>query len=91
MDCMSCLGRLVQLSAMEAEHCEMLVIAFGTRETMASCTRVKLPGLAGLPYALYVYMPDLFGDLLANVYCNWQQNGRIGSDAMAEKRPKWGR
>ena len=46
---------------------------------MKGCVRDKSPGLDGLPYELYVQMPDLFGDLLADVYCNWQQNGRIPS------------
>lgn len=41
------------------------MIAFEVREAMIVCTSGKSPGVGGLPYKLYVFMPDLFGDLLA--------------------------
>ncbi|XP_014785363.1 uncharacterized protein LOC106880069 [Octopus bimaculoides] len=48
-------------------------------DAMSSCTRERSLGFDGRPFVLYLHMPDLFSDLLADIYHNWQQNGRIFS------------
>ena len=68
-----------RLSDMDAEFCEMPITAEEIRDAMTGCAGEKSPGLDGLPYEFYYHLPDLFGGLLADVYCNWQQNGRIPS------------
>lgn len=35
----------------------------------------KASRLDGLPYKVYKSIPDLLGQLLAEVYINWKQNG----------------
>ncbi|WP_347046857.1 hypothetical protein, partial [Escherichia coli] len=71
----SYLDGMPRLSARDVEFCEMPITAKDIREALTSCTRERSPGLDGLPFELYIYMPDLFGELLRDVYCNWQQNG----------------
>lgn len=44
------------------------------QNAMMHCTGRKLPGVDDLLDKLYYYMPNLFGDLLADIYCNRQQN-----------------
>jgi hypothetical protein len=73
------LDGMPRLSDMDAEFCEMPITAEEIRNAMTGCAREKSPGLDGLPYEFYYHLPDLFGGLLADVYCNWQQNGRIPS------------
>lgn len=90
----SYLDGLLRLSAKEAEHCERPTTAFEKREVMASYTRGKPLGLDGHSCNLHACMQDLFGDLLTNVYCNWQENGRTpilpSSGGVAEKRSEQG-
>ncbi len=79
LDFSAYLNGLPRLSAVDAESCEKPITADEIRMAVSGCAKNKSPGLDGLPYELYTNMPDLFGDLLADVYCNWQQNGRIPS------------
>lgn len=51
----------------EAECCERPMTTWEAEKVMKSCTKGRL-----LSYELYTSMPDLFADLLADVYCNWQ-------------------
>lgn len=67
----------LQLTVCEPECCEWSIMAVEVEEVLAECLRDKLPGLDGLPYEFYCIMPDLLGRLMACVYTNWQQNGRI--------------
>lgn len=76
-DFMSYFNGLPKLSSTETECCERPITVFETQE--ASRTGSKLPNLDGLPYKHCTCMPDLSGDHLANVYCNWQKNWRIHS------------
>lgn len=46
---------------------------------MTEYRKGKSSGVVGLLCELYIYSPHLFDNLLANVYCNWQQNGIIPS------------
>lgn len=55
----------------------MPIAAANVRGVMTSCKEDKSPGLDGLTYELYFYMPDLLCSLLADICCRWQLNGRI--------------
>lgn len=74
MDFSSCLDGLLRLSAADAKFCEKSITTTEIQEAIC-----KTPDFDGLRYEFCVFMPDLFGDLLANVYRNWQQNGRLPS------------
>lgn len=44
---------------------------------LSDCSWDKSLGLDSFPYEQYYSIPYLFGHLLACVYTNWQENGRI--------------
>lgn len=75
-DFISYLDGLQRFSVIDARSCEKPVTATEIWEIMSNCTSCKLPDLDGLPYEFYVFILDLFGSLLSDVYSNWQQNGR---------------
>lgn len=78
MDFISYFNELPWFFMIELECCKRPVTAFEMQEARASCTRGKSPCLESLSYKLHSYMLK-FSNLLSNVYCNRQQNGRIPS------------
>lgn len=50
--------------------------------SIGTCTSKKFPGQDGLTPELYFYMPDLFSDLLADIYHNRQLN-RINRSSLS--------
>lgn len=71
------LNSLPRLSVIEAESCKRTITAMEVQEMVKRCMSNRLPGLNGLSYKLYISMPDLFGGLMADICCKWQQNGGI--------------
>lgn len=69
-----------RISVQEVECCEVLVADAEMIEGISECAGDRSPRLDDLPYEFYESMPDLFGHLLhlylADVYTNWQQNGK---------------
>lgn len=49
-------------------------------EATIGWTKCRSNGLVDLVFKFYKLIPDLFGNLLADVFYNWQKNGRILSD-----------
>ena len=60
-----------RFSAEEVRCCKRPITAAEIQEMVNSCARSKSPYLDGLLYKFYGYLPDLFDDLLADVYHNW--------------------
>lgn len=56
------------------ESCGGPITAVGMEDAMADCGGNTVPRLEGLSYELYSSMSGLFGNLLASVFVNWQQN-----------------
>lgn len=68
---------LLWFSARDVEFCKKLTTAEEVQEAMTGWTMERSLGPDGLLYELYCQMPDLFGNLLADVNCKRQENGRI--------------
>lgn len=60
------------LSVTGARSCEKPITASEIMEAMNNCTGRKSSVLNALPYDFYVFITDLFGSLLADVYSNWR-------------------
>ena len=64
------LNSLPRLLAEKLECSEKSITAAEKRSVVSGCVRGKSPGLDGVPYELYGYIPGLFVPLLADVYRN---------------------
>lgn len=61
---------LARLSATDARFCEKQIKATEIREVMSDCTIRISHALDVAPEKFYVFMSDMFGSLLAEVYTN---------------------
>lgn len=58
------------LSIIDAKFCEKPITAIEIREKINDCTGRKSPGLDALFNEFYVFIPDFFGSILADIYTN---------------------
>lgn len=68
------LAGMLRFSEQDAECCEGPITWEDVKEAAADYGAGEAPRLDGLPYEIYISMPDFFGHLLMEVYANWQQN-----------------
>ena len=55
----------------EAISCEGLVTEFEVRDALKQVGLNKLPGLNGLPYEVYLRLPQMFVPIVTDMFINW--------------------
>ena len=55
----------------EAASCKFLVTECEARDVLKQVSLNKSPGLYGLPYKVYLKLPDMFVPILTDVFNHW--------------------
>lgn len=70
-------GQLATNLGEKGKFCESAITVADVRDAMMGCSGNKSPDLDGVLYEFYNCKADLFGGVLALLYCNWQQHWSI--------------